>query len=630
MSKITASKDLYSILDLPLKHSFRRKTADQKWAMLSSINIFINLPNPQATDFLLNDDENLRYLINNLKNAGYAPISDRYILHAFVYVYQKYGLKIPYNNQYKRNQDLKDNPTLRRSIAKERAALFAFIASKLEMHVLDGTVRVIEKDNNSIIDITEQIVLHAEEHTNTIEELADYDSFNRRIVGMLDHFVLSHKGLLVFISNRRFDYSNPFICIETDKPGKNRLERGCDKVCQAKRGPSLIVVKEVISYCRIKAQQELLKEGLNIGNIKVVPAFNKNEWPKYGLMNLIRSQVEKQVGDYLHKHKITCDPLDVQYQVLFRLTSFNIADIFEEGEIVKKYYEDVGIFSDWHNIFNLNEEVYGSFRLSKNLVNNIIEEQITIIQDRLSKSQLPIKSIVNRTGLFAEDGWEIKKSDGRILVVKKNSLGKIEEEIGVYFKLISNDLANMFHRDLHYIHTPRSNIAFGLFLNDEELPFSVLAIEKVDRPYKQNTLLLYGYDPRRCIEFTRLYSRPGVPHNTSSAMFGEAFAYIKRNYPEIEAAISAFMPSYATGLSMLTGGFMIPILMKPTIHYFRDVYLMNKVVKEQVAKRRQRNGENLLESTFPLLPTVELISPLKQPRFTPILTLGKQMLSMME
>ena len=142
-------------------------------------------------------------------------------------------------------------------------------------------------------------------------------------------------------------------------------------------------------------------------------------------------------------------------------------------------------------------------------------------------------------------------------------------------------------------------------------------------------MLLFGYVPRNCLDFTRLYSRPGVPKNVSSAIFGETFTYIRQHEPKIEAAISAFMPSYASGLSMLTGGFETPILIKPGVHYFGPIDVQGQQVMEHLTKRRQLgSNDNLISSRFPLLPVIELISPLKEPRFKPVLELGEQMVEL--
>jgi hypothetical protein len=113
-------------------------------------------------------------------------------------------------------------------------------------------------------------------------------------------------------------------------------------------------------------------------------------------------------------------------------------------------------------------------------------------------------------------------------------------------------------------------------------------------------------------------------------MFGEAFSYIKTNYPQVEAAISSFMPTYASGLSMLTGGFDMPILIKPNEHTFAEKTVGERNVMEHVTKRRQQGGgKEVTSSTLPLLPVVELISPIKQPRFKGSLEIGKEMVSMM-
>jgi hypothetical protein len=221
--------------------------------------------------------------------------------------------------------------------------------------------------------------------------------------------------------------------------------------------------------------------------------------------------------------------------------------------------------------------------------------------------------------MFAEPGWVIQKRGNNIFAAQEEGVTAASGLVPLEFREIDPELAKQFHGDLHYIHTPRADVAFGLYASGDDLPFSVLAVEKIDRAYKQNMLLIQGYDPRYCYDLTRLYSRPGTPGNTSSSMFSLTFSYMKAAYPETQAVVSAFMPTYATGISMTSGGFDNPVLIKPLVHTFEERNVNGNSVWEHVTKRRQQeSGARRIRSKFPLLPTVELMSSLQSPRYAPL------------
>jgi hypothetical protein len=68
---------------------------------------------------------------------------------------------------------------------------------------------------------------------------------------------------------------------------------------------------------------------------------------------------------------------------------------------------------------------------------------------------------------------------------------------------------------------------------------------------------------------------------------------------------------------MTSGGFDNPILIKPLKHVFEAREIKGRKVYEHVTNRRQSLSSNdRVYSRIPLLPTVELMAPLKGNRFT--------------
>lgn len=626
ISEIQPNREIADLLPM---QSFREKSREERRLIYRDNNLLISWDKVSDGDFLASDSNEVRNFIESMKLLGWSPFSEFYVLHSLAYLIGRDNLTIPYDGQFKRNEELRDNRTLRRQVGKARKSFYDSLITRLDLSVSDGVITITEKRPDADIDITNAVSAEAQKRSELVRDLAGYDSFMGYTTRYFRDFVATNKGLLVFMANSNPDIKNPTIAVNEKGAASGNIDRNADLTIPNAGNIYLGALRTIAKHSHLKALQNTLKEGVGNGDVRVVPAFKRSGWIRYGLMDYVKGEVESSVDGFIQENNVICDPLDAQYQVLFRLTSFGVADLFKNGDELNDYIEGKTRQTGWRGLLDLEEAVYSQYQFNSILLTQVIEEQMRLITYRLANSKLPIADIVTKSGIFKETGWEIKKDKGEITAIKRGVDGTIVDSRKVSFREVNKDIATQFHQDLHYIHTPRSDRAFGFYLEDEKLPFAVLAVEPVDRVYKRNTLLLFGYDPQNCLDFTRLYSRPGVPKNVSSAIFGEAFSYFRQHEPRIEAAISAFMPSYASGLSMLTGGFETPILIKPGVHYFGPVNVQGQQVMEHLTKRRQLgSNDNLISSRFPLLPVIELISPLKEPRFKPVLELGKQMVEL--
>lgn len=375
------------------------------------------------------------------------------------------------------------------------------------------------------------------------------------------------------------------------------------------------ILREIVRHGELGVCRETLQEDINNGKIKLIPAFKRDNWPTHPLMARIKELSSPVIADVVKKMDVLCDEQDIKFQTLFRLSTIPLDKLFYQGDELQQALLHQGSYYSWANIPKISNVLLEQFQLQEDLVRVIVREQLLIISNRLKSSTLPLNDILRPAGIFSEKDWKVVKRDDNIYVFNKRT----EQQVPVTFKKIANDLAASFHRDLHYIHSPRSDISFGLFLESRpDIPFSVLAIQKTDRVYKQNVLLALGYDPGRCIDFTRLYNCPGAPFNTSSAIFACAFQYLGKNYPNFQAALSAFMPTYTSGLSMISGGFDIPVMVKSNVQAFQARELSGETVWEHLTARRQEKGASIIKSVLPMFPTIELLRPIKEPRFEPL------------
>ncbi len=552
------------------------------------------------------DDVTTQSVFAAAQELGFIPIQMDSIFYALSLVLDGEGVSLPVGAKAK----------------QERGTMVANALSSLEIKK--------ELDNFQISlprnDGTEEIIQFPEQPS--VDTLTQLDMLKSdpmvfgKALGFLKKFLRDNVGLIVdqatpqqFITDgvRIAVGKNPDdVRADTRRKADKTVIRGDNS------GVKFGLLRELAFSDVLSTQREALENAIDRREIHLTPRFEMNNWPKDPLMSRLRQIVTIRSSQFVAEHDIMCDPQDLKYQALFRLTTFPIDRIFIHGDKLESYLRLNGNYQNWRNILTTDADLVNRYEVNEDLLNQILLEQNSIIQNRLSKSGLPLDEILTPDGIFAEPGWVIQKRNGKIFAIKEEGAMSLSDKIPLKFEEIDPQIASQIHNDLHYIHTPRVDRAFGLFLEGQDFPFSALAFEKIDREYKQNVLILHGYDPRKCYDLTRLYSRPGTPGNTSSSIFSLAFNYLKSNNPDIQAIMSSFMPSYATGVSMTSGGFDNPVLIKPLSHTFAQQQIEGETVYENLTRRRlEKSDGKIVSSLVPLLPTVELVSALQEPRFPP-------------
>jgi len=443
-----------------------------------------------------------------------------------------------------------------------------------------------------------------------------------RIINFVSQQLKLNNGIAVEQSSPgQFDFEGPRMLLTEDVEGVAIDKKKADSniIPTSNRAVRFGLLRESTRFAQMDYQRQQLEEKFTNREIQVSPKFTFDNWPTDPLMTHMRQLVARRVTAYESKHHPLCDDKDLKYQTLFRLTTIDVATLFDGGQELNEYLIQMGAYTNWRNILRLDPQFIGNFGLNEQVVDDAIEEQHRIIKHRLESSSLDLEEILRPKGIFSEAGWVIQRRNGAINAIQEDTANAFFDAVPLEFREIETEQAAAYHRDLHYIHTPRADLAFGLFVQDEELPFSVVALEKIDRDYKRNVLAFQGYDSRECYDLTRLYSKPGTPGNTSSSMFALAFQHLRENYPDTQAILSSFMPSYATGVSMTSGGFNNPVMIKPLSHRFVETSINGEPHYEHMTNRRMKAREGkVIRSRVPLLPTVELMTNLRPPRHKPL------------
>jgi hypothetical protein len=527
--------------------------------LYKKINLLVYWDSVPNGDFISSDDVLVFNWLSFVSQYNFKPISEFYIATIYCYLARKYSLDIPNQNELLlSNEDQSHDKNVR----KERTKFLDKLNKEFTLEVGEDTISVTLKDGT---DITKDVMEFGKTEHRAVHAFLDHRYVPKYLSKQLKEFLQSHTGLVVFLSNSTIEYKYPSIAflLQSSTVKQHGVAKMADAVVTDESDVFNRTLALILEHNSLSVLRETLISAISSSEIKIIPTIQKESWIGYPLMKYLKEDIKKIVAIKLAEEPILCDPIDLEYQILFRLTSYEAQEIFENGSALRKIMEAHTNQINWQGLTTLSDDTVRKFKVNNVLVQKIFDEQKILVTKRMEESSLPLEKILNPEGIFAEEGWVISKNNDQYTLEHNE-----HDSVPITFKEVKREVAQAFHNDLHYIHTSRVWKAYGFFLPDEELPFSVLAIEPVDRTYKKNTLLLFGYDPRHCMEFTRLYSWPGVPKNVTSAIFGAMFSYLRKHEPRVEAAISAFMPTYASGLSMLTGGFEHPIMIKQGVHYF--------------------------------------------------------------
>ena len=562
--------------------------------------------------------EEVDAVVAQAQEIGFTPLRWGQVVASVDYVLGAEGVELPAGKKAK----------------QERGRIVEEALNKvtLERDTDTNTLRMLysSEPDAEPIDLAQQVDLSDEQTQARVSELSADQMVFGKVLGYVGNYVKTQRGLAVEQTGvgQINIGKGPRIVVQGAGEGTRVDTKKADKVVTAtshevvRTGLMMETVRQVANERR----RDTLREHYQNRELLTTPKFTYDKWPTDPLMAQLRATVSPITDRYVAENGVVCDSKDLKYQTLFRLTTHDVAELFVDGQELEEYLIAQGAYTNWRNILGVDPDFVRQFQVNPDILAATIEEQRAVIDHRLEDSTLPLDEILQQSGIFAEPGWVIQKKDNQVYAVQEDTATSLSGAMPLEFREVDPELANAFHRDLHYIHTPRADRAFALFVQGEEMPFSVLALEQIDRPYKANALLFQGYDPKKCYDLTRLYSKPGTPGNTSSSMFSLTFNFLRSN-TDAQAILSSFMPSYATGISMTSGGMDDPVLIKPLLHRFVGTEVGGQTVYEQMTNRRLASATGkVIRSRVPLLPTVELMCRIQNPRYQPLPGADTQML----
>jgi len=374
------------------------------------------------------------------------------------------------------------------------------------------------------------------------------------------------------------------------------------------------------------------------GKIKLYPQFDlRKDWPTHPLIVWIRKQIIPIINKLTKQTNFLFDPQDLEHQILFRLTTFAPSELFKKGSILEEYFEKFGVYENWQKIPLLDLDFISKFKLRREIIFPIIEEQFLIIQKRMNKNNLPRNLIFSGIKGFSEIfttkekeryvlKWENICGKTHLIAAKINSNGETIKSFFVKFKKVRKDIGRKFIRELHYIHTPRfKEEIFGLFLEKSKFPFAIQLVTwaKNSPKFRQDALLLKGFNPENCIELRRLYTWPGSPRNVIGVLDRLIINYYKKLHKNIEAVTTTVMPMYAkTRSTTIASGIDQILYVRSLEHKFICKRINSKKVWEHIIPPSQKwlkiHQHKIIKThpKFPMYPTIGVFKQVNKKSFS--------------
>lgn len=235
---------------------------------------------------------------------------------------------------------------------------------------------------------------------------------------------------------------------------------------------------------------------------------------------------------------------------------------------------------------------------------SVIREILQRISGRLRKlaSIQKVHCDLNGTSLFG-DGAYLESSRGRLQVIDACC-----SEHSVHWSTIPAKFGESIQRDLHYIHSARTDTVLhaGLILSDHLAPFCYASFSDLDREYLANALVKAVdeadlLDSHKVAVMTRAFGYMPAPKNAMSKLFDlsgkELFC---RGYSLIITALNPFLGFRG---SVFTGSSFMPFATSP-MKYKYDSF------GNYLTRRRVGSTERSQRMQTP--PIVWYVKPLKR------------------
>lgn len=215
------------------------------------------------------------------------------------------------------------------------------------------------------------------------------------------------------------------------------------------------------------------------------------------------------------------------------------------------------------------------------------------------------------------------KTNEPMLQVQENGSGK-----RVVIKKVPKEISDLYGKGFHYLHSGRADeaVAYGAYVEGEDVPFAWVSYSPVDRDYKKDILRHLQVEPHRMLEMTRAWNATWSPKNTMSVLFSFAHDQIsaesKRQVDDrvldkpVAGIVTAINGNLGFRANAFNGVGFETVALKPAnfSFYVEDDGSLTYMSRRQIVRRLGLHSTKELDghpryraNQVPLLPTNEMV-----------------------
>lgn len=320
------------------------------------------------------------------------------------------------------------------------------------------------------------------------------------------------------------------------------------------------------------------------------------EWMLNPFLEVINLYIDKNL-DQLLEGKDYISKTDLKYQVLIKMSSYQINELFEgDISLLESINDDIAVRKDNY----------------KSLLKSLVDEK-TILNTSLINEEI-INQTNRLSGLYSDNFTK------QIMETLNSYENKDKVSLdNIIYKKVSKEVSKFLAENCHYLHTYREDefAAYGAFVEGETLPIAWASFSKQDREYKEQMLHYLGVEPQNTLEMTRAWCSNSAPQNIMSSLFQNSINEVEKEWnklaeegkvdKKLQAITTTINPNLGFMASSFLGANFIPFALRPA----KFTYAKEDSSVEYMT-RREIESKNLsfIENQFNILPLNEIIHPL--------------------
>lgn len=298
------------LLHSRISESFGKLNATAKREQLRRFNLSL-------TTYGANEQQ-LQEALRQVYDLGFTPVRLYNIFQGMAWLMHREHITMTPGKKQKQERGRITDEILNRMSFEEGEER----SSRIIVRLQDGTKH----------DVLTEAAKFEEMFANDITQLATDTMILGRVLQRVKNLA-KERTLSVFEENipGQIPVHGPRILLQPAiSPANADLRRRADHTVTATE-PNVIrfgVLREVVRQGQIDVRRQELDGALARREIITVPKFRLENWPTDALMSNARRQATTVVDAYIARYNILCDPQDLKYQTLFRLTSYEKYQMF--------------------------------------------------------------------------------------------------------------------------------------------------------------------------------------------------------------------------------------------------------------------------------------------------------------